>query len=172
MLDAGTLADKMKNAVAGKTDAVDALAALSSAISEYIVENAVINFSWIAVNPVGGAPDPITSAAGSFTSMPIVLTPSGVTDYEQSQAQFSSQCDSGFSASQYNITDAGFSTTPAVAGTSIPLTLSIPETNSYDEAMSALASNIVDWIKQQVPTIPVSGTHGVYVGAGSVISIQ
>ena len=171
MLNASSLATEMKNAVGGKTDAIDALSSLSTAISEYIKSNAVITFSWIAVNP-SGVPDPMTSASGAFTSVKIVLTPSGTDNYQQSQSQFSSQCDAGLSASMYNITDAGFSSSPASPGTTIPLALSIPETNSYDEAMNALASDIVDWVKQQIPSVPVSGSHGAYVGVGSVVSIQ
>lgn len=170
MLNANSLAADMKNALNNKTDASLALQSLSSAISDYVKTNAQIMFNWVAVSPTG-VPDPVTVASGRFSVFPVTLTPSGTSDYQASQQQFASQCDSGFSSSVYNITDAGFSTAPATAGTSIPLVLSIPETADFDTAINTLASNIVDWIKQQILSVPVSGSHGVYVGAGLATSI-
>lgn len=170
MLNANSLAADMKNAVNNKTDASLALQSLSSAISDYVKTNAQIMFNWVAVSPTG-VPDPVTVASGRFSMFPVTLTPSGTSDYQASQQQFASQCNSGFSLSVYNITDAGFSTAPAIAGTSIPLVLSIPETADFDTAINTLASNIVDWIKQQILSVPVSGSHGVYVGAGLATSI-
>lgn len=173
MLNASDLKSAIFAEIANLTDAGTALQKLGNAIANYVKVNAEISFSWIAVNPVGGAPDPTTSAAGAITSMAISLTPSyGTVDHNVAQAHLQDECNAALSISVYNITDAGFSTAPAAFGIVIPLLLSLPQTSDSDAAIGELAANIVDWIKSQVPALPVPGTHGAFVGAGTVISIS
>lgn len=172
MLNAESLKTEILDEIANLIDADEALQKLGVVISEYFKNNAEISFMWIATNPVGGAPDPTTSANGSILSVAFSLTPSHEIDSSASKAHFESECNSALSLAQFNITDAGFSTAPAVFGSVLPLSLSIPETDNSNEAILGLSESIVDWLKSQIPASPVSGTHGVYVGTGTVISIN
>jgi len=173
MLNATALKNAILSEIANLTDAGTALQKLGTAIGDYIASNAVVAFTWVAVNPVGGAPDPVASASGGITTMTVALTPAyGVVDHNVAQAHLETECNAALSLALYNITDAGFSTAPVVFGVVDSLNLTVSKTSDSDIAIGELAENIIDWIKSQKPVAPCAGTHGVFVGTGTVLSIS
>lgn len=145
---------------------------LSEIINEYVVDNASLTFSWTATNPGTGAPDPIVSTTGEFLTFTVSITPSGITDPSLAQSALATQMGTSVLTSTYNITATGFITTPAAIGTlSSPISFNINSTEP-EQALLQLSTDIINWIKAFVLATPCAGTHGVYVGSGSVTAIS
>ena len=173
-LVAADLQDEMLAATLDKDPAADAMSDLGTAIADYIKANAVVNFGWIATNPgPPPAPDPVTTAAGEITVFVVTLTPSGATEQPAAITALEGELIIGMTAALYNITDAGFSTaTGAMASSPGLSTLSINVSgDDRDAAFIQMAINIVTWVQAQVPAAPCVGSHGVFIGAGTVTGI-
>ena len=96
---------------------------LGEKIANYIMGNAVIDFSWVAVlPPPASTPDPIIVAKGEILSL-IILTPPSMATTFNDMVGLTTAIRLGFTIGTYNITDAGFSTTPALFGATPPLTI-------------------------------------------------
>lgn len=177
------MATAVKNSVAGKetvcfTDFIES-------VGTYLTSNLDVNFAWVATNPAGGAPDPVTTATGSVTATtPLALVSTVLENCSSSQEVWdhvASQLQLWFSTCTYTITDAGFAVTPAVIGAigSPSLTpfgrgLNEGETmTAYIQAAFAhVMGDIISWVTSYVPVTPCSGTHGVYVGVATVTSLS
>lgn len=153
-------------------NATKALSTLGNTIADYIKNNAEVSFSWSATNP-SGTSDPVTTASGEIVSISFSLSVSGAITQSAGILQLQTDLISGLSSSTYNITDIGFSTSTGLMSTSPSIsTLSLSISGStQDEAIGKLATQIVSWVKSQVPTGPCSGSHGAYTGAGTVSTI-
>jgi hypothetical protein len=173
-LIASNLKDSIKNDLQGKGTASDALSALATTVATYIKDNAVVNFGWVAAlaNPPF-TPDPIVVASGGIIALSFTLTPSMATTQTDAMTAIKTQFIAGLSLGTYNITDAGFTTSPGLLSTSPTintLSFSISGTDQ-DTALLQFATGIINWVKAQVPITPCSGTHGTFVGVGTVVSI-
>jgi len=168
------LKDEIKSVLLDKDSATEALSALGDTIATYIIGNAEIAFVWSAALPSPpNTPDPVTTATGEFISLSFSLTPSLATNQTTAINFLKTELIVGLTASTYNITEAGFATSAGLMSTSPSLSsLNISISGSdQDIALTQLATNIIDWVKLQIPVGPCSGTHGVYTGAGLVTSI-
>ena len=173
MLNTTALKNELISATNNKGTAQDALSSMGNAIASYLKANAIFNFSWVAVNG-SGSPDPVTTAQGEFISLNISLSPSNADNQSDAIINLESELIIGVSAGMFNITSAGFVTTPVIIDsppTINNLNIEI-EGNNRENAMLQLATDIIDWIKQLIPTNTVSGTHGAYTGIGTVLNIQ
>jgi hypothetical protein len=170
-LDVNTFKTIMMTATLNKTNAAEALSSLGSSIATYIMTNALITFSWNGIQP---PTDPTTTATGKILGLVFTLTPSGASDQSTAINFLKNQFIAGLVASTYNITDPGFTTTPAAMATSpntSNLNLVITADNR-DGAFQQLAISIIDWIKIQIPTGAILGSHGSFVappGSGGLV---
>lgn len=166
------LKNVMMAATANKTNAAEALSSLGTSIATYIMTNSLVTFSWNGIQP---PTDPTTTATGNILGLVFTLTPSGATDQLTAINFMKNQFVTGLVASTYNITVPGFSTTPAAMATSpntSNLNLAITADNR-DEAFQQLATSIIDWIKIQMPTGVILGSHGSFTappGTGGLVS--
>jgi len=167
------LAEAMKAGTYLQPSASAAVSGLGQAIATYIKDNAEIEFSWSATNAVG-APDPTTTAMGEIIVLEFVMSPSMATDQASALQALDTQFITGMMAATYNITDSGFSTSPGNMSSSPQIsTLQLNITgDNRDTAFNKFASDIIDWVTSQVPTIPCGGSHGSYSGSGVVVSIS
>ena len=176
-LSAGSMKQDMIEATDGVEDASGALSALGDAIADNIMDNAVVNFAWVAVNP-GGAPDPTVVAAGEISNVIINLSTVKAVGSSPAPAVINATQAAlilGLTAALYNITDPGFATSPGAMATSPSLALlslaGVQGKDTRDAAYDAMASAIVTWVKTQLPVAPCAGTHAAFTGAGTVTTI-
>lgn len=167
------LAEAMKAGTYLKPSASEAVAGLGNSVATYVKDNAEVEFSWSATNPVG-VPDPATTAMGEIILLEFVMTPSMATNQSSALQALDAQFITGMMAATYNITEGGFSTSPGVMSSSPQIsTLQLAITgDDRDTAFNKFASDLIAWITSQVPTAPCSGSHGEYTGSGTVISIS
>lgn len=173
-LVATALRDDMLAATLNKDPAATAMSDLGTAIADYIKSNALVNFAWVATNPAPpNNPDPQTTATGEITVLVTVLTPSGATGQPAAIAALRGELIVGMTAALYNITESGFITVAAAMSSSPSLSalVIVVSGDDRDAAFLQLANDIVTWVKAQVPTAPCAGSHGVFVGAGTVTGI-
>ncbi len=176
-LSASALKDEIKKAIEGiDSSAGDALSAMGDAIAGYLMENAQINFSWNGIQP-GSPPvtDPKVTTTGEIMGLSFSLTPSMATSQAGAIEHLKNELIAGLSAAQYNISEAGFTTSPQSMGTSPGINgLSIAISgNERDAALGQLADGIVTWVKAQVPTGVVLGTHAAFAapaGTGGMVT--
>jgi hypothetical protein len=171
MLNANDFRTELISALAGIDNATDAMNLFSTAVTNYILNNAEFSFAWVAIDG-GGTPDPVTSATGAFITGSITFTPSFQSSKGPALTAIQQQYNSGLANFSYNITDSGFATTPAFVGSVIGLNLNIPITNNQETALLALCNNIIDNVKGQLYANTVSGTRGIYTGVGTVTGVN
>lgn len=169
---AANLKNKMLDATKGKTDNVASLSALGTAIGDYLNANNKITFAWVGVDPVG-KPDPVTTCTGVISGMVVTLTPSMTKEKAVAMLKLSTEVKTGVALGTYT-TNNGFACgVGAMASAPTLATLSLDITGpERDDAYDQMASQIVDWFKKLIPTIPVSGAHGAFVGAATPTAIS
>lgn len=170
MLVPSELASKLIANVVGP-DSASAFRQLGDTLSDYVKQNAVVNFAWVgATTTPPPTPDPTVVATGKIINFNLELSPSFSPDPVSAFALLSLQFQVGWALATYNITSGIFSTTPGVVGTALPLVITIaaPDRNA---AMLLLATQFITWIKSHIPLAPCSGSNGPYVGSGTVVSI-
>jgi len=176
MLIIADLADTMKLATQGKTNPAEAMTALGMSISNYILANAVLTFSWIASNTVYPyEPDPIIVATGGFLSVTIILTPGGETNHSAAKLTFETQIMNGMKTATYNITQITVPPFATVAGISSDIgavTLNVTGLTARDAAFLQMATDIITWLKAYIPAMTCAGTRGTYSGIGTVTNIS
>ena len=154
----------------GQSDGSVALSNMAGDMSAYIIDNAVISFSWVATNPSNGSPDPQTTVTGEIISLIISLTQSGADNQPSAMTYLANEITTSFQVGSYNITESGFSTTSAIMSDIPALSINFSATDR-DDAFDKLATQIIDWITSYIPASVCSGTHGVYVGVGTPVSV-
>jgi hypothetical protein len=176
-LIAVNLKNQIISDLAGITNANTALTILGNTLSTYIKTNAVISFSWNGIQPPSIV-DPVIQTTGRITVLTFILTPSSATTQVAAFTTLKSQLIAGLTVAQYNITAAGFVTTPALMSTSPSLsnlTFNVSGT-TQDDAMLQFATGIINWIQAQAPTQKILGAHGVFTAptgiGGTVVSIS
>lgn len=155
-LVASALASKMLDATEMATDGALAMSKLGIAISEYVIANAVINFSFTGVSP---APATITTpATGKFTNMVIQLT-----QVAGGFPQFNLLLGTGIMTGIY-LPDSPFSCSPG-SMIGFPIT-TVGYSGETDRKVmyNNMAKTIVSDITKFVPTVPCAGTYGAFVG--------
>ena len=162
----------MAAATAGKTDAASANTALGNAIASYIVNNCVVTLNWVGQNPSSPYEmDPDNGPQDGFiVSCTITLTPSGLTDQEEALADLAGQIKTGVAGAVYSM-PVGWTCNTSAFSDIGDLTIDI-DADTSDEAFTALAQNIVDWLTGYVPSAVCSGTHGIYVGTGTPTGVS
>lgn len=184
-LVAADMADALKSAVAGMSDASTARQAEADALADYIMSNAEIQFAWNGINPgPPPVPDPVTAAMGAISNLMFTFTPVPSPDPEASRSAMKTQIIAGMSAALYNITDAGFSTTPLSFASAPEIStldlsgITTSETDPVaagDDVRTKLCQRIVSWVQSLHPPAPVLGSHGAFTAppgtGGLVVSI-
>lgn len=161
-LNANALANELKNAVEGETDAFSAMSKLGNAIANYLLNNAQLTFVWNGIKSSDGSPDPVTSASGGIVSLTITLTPEGTKNHVNNMSHLANQIRSGVLVGTYNITQGGFSTSPLPMADAPPLNLSMGGEEARDDAFLNLCTQIVNWMKSYAPSAKILGSHGAY----------
>lgn len=160
--------------MAGVSSAEDANERFGNSAATYIKDNAEITFSWVAALPYPPyTSDPQTQATGEIVFLEFNITPSYTNTKESAHNHLKTQLISGMMNAMYNITEAGFSTTQASMSSSPTINNLILEANGSTpmDAMTEMCQSIIDWVKQLAPVAPCAGSHGSYVGNGTVIQI-
>jgi hypothetical protein len=158
----------MINSVLNKTSATEAIAALGTAIANYVKDNAEIAFVWDGINP--GPPlvvDPIISAVGEIVLLTIPLTPAN------SIGLLGNQIKIAFITGTYNITQAGFSCTPLPMSDIPVLSWTLSGEDTQDAAFDSLAQQLITWITGYAPAGKILGAHGTFLapnGTGGEVS--
>lgn len=170
---ASDLRDAISASILNQTQSSVALQLLGDTIASYILENNEVLFSWVATDPEQ-LPDPTIVANGKLQNITFTLTPSGLSTQATAIPYLEGEFIAGLSASTYIITDSGFSVSPGATSSSPTITTLnlIVSGTERQEVLLQFASKIINWVKAQVPTAPCSGSHGKYVGAGTVTSIS
>ena len=178
MLVANDLKNLLKTEMEGIDNADDACAKLGEVISEYVMNNAELTFSWIAFSsPPASTPDPVIIAEGGVTFLNIVITPSGLSDADLSIDDMCLKITNTTRATGLfnidNTIENLFVTTPASMSSVIDLILTPSGLSDPDEALLDFCENIIDWFKTNLYTVPVSGIRaGIYTGTGLITSFQ
>ena len=173
-LNTNDLKDTMKDSVNNLTDSSAAMTALGNAIANYILNNIEFVFAWTATNSVSPYDVENTTPSGEMITLIITLSPSGSTDSSTSLSQFGSQITTGIQSGTLNITEAGYTTTP-VTWSNIPvLSISMNQETTPDAAFLSISNQIIDWLTDSgnKPSASCAGSHGTYVGAGTVSSVS
>ena len=169
----------MKDKLAGQTAASSAMGKLAEALQDFIMNNAVVRFTWNGIKP-GSPPTPETKPAkGKIQNLVFNLTPYMQASQSGAFQHFHNQLVAGLSTATYNITDSGYSTGPLPMSSSptisTALVLSV-NSNTQDGALGQLSSCIVDWVEAQLPPVPVTGSRGSYLAppgsGGLIVSIK
>lgn len=165
------LADEIKAATEGLDVATLALTKMGKAIADHIVANTIINFGWAAIDPIPpNPPDPITSGAGKVLSCVIVLTPSSATVPAVAQKHMGTEIAAGVTTAMYNM-DPPFSTSPGTM-VGIPLLELDVQGADRDAALLTMATQICDWLKAFIPTVPCPGSRTKFVGVGTPTGVS
>jgi len=148
------LANEMLKATKGATNGPKAMSDLGNAISKYIIQNAVVNFSYSGVT--GSAPPvPVVLPliTGRITSMTIKLVqvPGGMPQLNLLLGQ-------GISTGIY-VPNAPFSGSPGSLVGFPPTSLKLSNSPSREVAFLQMATTIITDIKKFVPSVPCSGAH-------------
>ena len=173
---ASTLINAFRNSTNGISSASDALDVLGKELTKYITDNIEIKASWTAFTTSSPpAKDPMTLVDCKLEGLNIVLTPSNSSNSSESFLVLKNQLINAFSVATIIIKDASFSTSPAAVGTSPGLNsliLTSSGANNQQDAFSNLTSSIITWVKTLIPTTPLAGNHGSFVGQGLVTLIS
>lgn len=175
MMNANDMAMYILQQMQGIMDANQANQRYGQAVSDYIKNNAELLFSWTAALPDPPyTPDPVTQATGKIIQLNIIMQPSYATTVAAAQNYMRNQFIAGMTLAMYNITQPGWTTTPASMSSSLNLNnLTIaPAGSTAMDVHVSVCTQIINWVKQLAPTAPCAGTHGSYVGSGTVIAIS
>ena len=178
MLIASDLRDLLKDNMVGVTTSEEACMRMGNTISEYVMDNAELVFSWVAVGPPpSSVPDPVIVAQGKVTFLNVMITPSGLTNPTLANQDLALQISTTTkSTGLFNINNTPenlFVTTPGSMSSMIDLILTPSGISDPDLAILDLCTKILNWFKTNTYTIPVTGTRaGVYTGTGLIISFQ
>jgi hypothetical protein len=167
------LQTELMNSTLNQPNAQVAMKKMGDAISSYIMANALVNFSWVGVRPPPPPPpepDPITVAVGKITGIVITLTPSMMTSAPQAMAFMANQIRTGVAMGTY-MPDPPWSTSPGNLLTIPPLTLTPAGVAERSACFLHMATEIITWITGFVPTVVCSGSHTVYIGTATPVSI-
>ena len=164
-LDANALKTAMLSATLNDLSAETALSDLGNAIALYLLNNTVLTFTW--VDPSG-----TYTAIGAIISLTITLTPSLGIVYGAGHDFIRDQIQAGLTADLFNITDPGYSTSPASMIDAPAFDLRIGTTTSRDDAFFDLASRIVNQFKAYQPGQPISGARGTESGSTTLCIIS
>jgi hypothetical protein len=153
--------------------AANSLTPLGTAIAAYIVANAELLFLWTGVN--GSPPFDTESnipATGNVITCTITLTPSLAVVPVNGLVWLATEIVAGIRLGTINITQGGWSTSPVTMIDCPDFTLIIDGTLSRDSAYDQIATQLINQITAYHPGLPVSGTHGSYVGATTLCTIS
>lgn len=137
----------------------------SEALEEYLESDCVVTYSWAAVDGIGN-PDPTTS----FTAKPTwvdfsVSTPSDLEDWA-----------SKITAEVYTAViepdDTSFSFSPSLIFGNVLISLSFSNATTQSAAMLYICNEIVDGVKDMIAPGTFAGTHGIYTGTATMVSIS
>lgn len=161
------MADYIQSHVRGATDAVTAINNFYRALCEYVEMNAIVTYSWAAVDPTNfNLPDPITVITCDIKTAGF-LSPSGLSTPEAALSRFSA--DLNTQASLWSVTwPPGFEISPAFVLPTINLTLSYA--TEMGSAWLHLCTQIIAGLKAATPV--GSGVHGKFIGSASFISLM
>jgi hypothetical protein len=162
----------MMNATNKKTNGVEALTDMGNAIADYLKEEAVVSFSWTGTNTVSPYDNEKQTPEGDITSITISLTQSNKTSSSGALSHLADEITAGVKTAQYNITETGYTTTPAVMSDVTSLSLSIDGTSDFNSAYQQLAQQIYNWITGYVPAAPCAGSRLTYSGKGTPSGIS
>ena len=146
--------------------AANSLTPLGNAIANYIVTNAELLFSWSDNAPA------TLPATGNIITCTITLTPSFAGVPVNGLVWLATEIVAGIRLGTINITQGGWSTTPAIMSDCPDFTLTIDGTLSRDNAYDQIATQIVSQITAYHPGIPVTGNRGSYSGATTFCTIS
>lgn len=163
------IASAMANAIKTKMDTVtaglgdhpenaspsDYADAFDSAISTYIQDNCVINYSWAATDPTP-TPDPTVSftASISFPSFSIGNAP----DINAWALLLQNAIMGGIISPD----DSTFLLPPMSFLLTNPLVITQSGKTEYLDALTSVSTEIINWIKTLINPTPVAGTHLTY----------
>lgn len=168
------LAQKLLQATNNAKSAEIGLSNMGKAISEYLVQNAEITFSWNGAKSTSSppVPDPLTIGNGKIISMPpITIIPSMATNKNTSNSNLGIQIALGISLGIYNL-NPSWVTSPGMIGNMPPIKINLSG-NNREKAMLQLATQIIDAIKKYKPVMPCVGLRGPFIGGiGKVIQIK
>ena len=167
-LNASALKDKIKSATDNLDDPKKALDAFWDAVKDYIEGNAEPTYSWSAVAPtVPPTPDPTVQWVGK-------VKPSGKLELSKADTP-ESACSMLSGSMNTQIATwiiqppSGFAVSPLLM---IPaINISVSGATDRDSALLSLATDIITGIQGAHATPAVSGSHGSYVGGGSLIGV-
>ena len=164
----------IKNSVSGATDSSIAMLALGNAIATYILNNIEFTFAWIRTNSVPPYDVENTTPSGEMITLTVTLTPSRSTDSNTSLSQFANEITLGIKTGTLNITETGYITTPVTWSNISNLNITMNQETTPDTAFLNIANLIINWLinPSNLPSIPCAGTHGTYVGSGTVTSVS
>ena len=178
MLIASDLKDLLHENMVGVSTAEDACITMGNTISEYVMNNAELVFSWVAVGPPpASVPDPVVVAQGKVTFLNVNIIPSGLTDSVLANQDLALQISTTTKLTGlFNIDNTPenlFVTAPGSMSSMIDLILVPSGISDPDLAALDLCTKIVNWFKTNLYAIPVTGIRaGVYTGTGLITSFQ
>lgn len=165
MLSYNGLKQAMMNATLNHTNAFTAQNLLGIAIRDYIIANALLNFTWTDDFPHS------TTPTGNILTCPINLTPNNTDSHINGLQHLADQIVDGIRLGLFNITEGGYSTTAQLMSDCPSFSLSIDGTNVRDSAFDQIATQIVDQIWAYHPANIISGTHSGHTGASTSTTI-
>jgi hypothetical protein len=164
MLDASSMANTICLGIDKMTDPGQANNAFYTALCNYIDTNAIVGYSWVAVDTMG-IPDPMTTITAKIKTSG-TLSPSGATTCESALSAFSGSLNSN--ASTWTIIwPPGFTLSPAFVIPSITITPS--NATERDPAILHVCQEIIGGLKLATTSVP--GKHGSYTGTATFIMI-
>ena len=146
------LSQQMLASTKNQTNGMKAMSDLGNAISQYIIQNAVVNFSYSGVDPVP-KPVVIPLITGKIISMTISLVqvPGGMPQLNLLLGQ-------GIMTGIY-VPDPPFAGSTGTLIGFPPTTLTLSQATKREDAFLNMATTIVNNIKSFVPTVPCSGVY-------------
>ena len=168
MLNPVSMAESLKSAIQDVTDPSDAMNKFWKALKNYISSEATVIYTWAGMSPVS-VPDPVMVINATLQpgldpiSGPEMTNVKTATD---AMTVFSAWLNSALS--KWTVSwPLDFVLSPALLIPSISL---VPSgVNNRDASFSSLCSSILSGLGACTPM--VTGTHGIYTGAGSFSKI-
>lgn len=153
------LAKEMMDAVKDETSAFPAMKKLGDAIAKYILQNAMIFFSWNALIPSVPIPIPeiIPMLPASFTNVKILLTPSFAPVPGVGGILMGLQIQMGMMLATYNLKKP-WMTSPGIVVAAPPLIL-ITDGPSREIVFNLIALQIFAWMQMVIPVTPCAGIN-------------
>lgn len=146
--------------------AANSLTPLGNAIATYIVTNADLLFIWTDNAPA------TLPATGKIITCTITLTPSLAGIPINGLTWLATEIVAGIRLGTINITQGGWSTTPAIMSDCPDFTLTINGTSSREDAYNQITTQLITQITAYHPGLPVTGNRGSYSGATTLCTIS